>query len=111
MAGLDEEPIRLGILRKEDESLEDYRTFLNEDCDVMQALFQEHLGKSVSVTSFPLGRMISSPNSFWWITNMIATLTTVAETNRIVKRRTSEPAQLGRYAVGEKTDLIRLLAK
>ncbi len=111
VAGLDEEPIRLGILRKEDESLEDYRTFLNEDCDVMQALFQEHLGKSVSVTSFPLGKNDLLSQLILVDNNMIATLTTVAETNRIVKGVPQSLHKLGRYAVGEKTDLIRLLGE
>ena len=68
--GCDEPPIRQGCLPREEESQEEYITFLTNDCAIMQDLFKDHLHKKASVFAYPYGKysdlseMIVADNGF-----------------------------------------------
>ncbi len=107
-AGLEEGPVRQGILPLEGETEEDYIRYLRQDCQKMEEL----LGYTPGILAYPggnateLSEVILSEMGIW------CTLTIVEKTNTIIQGMPQSLRQLGRYYMKESitaSDLIRLL--
>ena len=108
-AGLEQGPVRQGILPLEGETEEDYIRYLRQDCQKMEEL----LGYTPGILAYPggnateLSEVILSEMGIW------CTLTIVEKTNTIIQGMPQSLRQLGRYYMKESItagDLIYLLA-
>lgn len=108
-SGLDPDPIRKGILRREGESEADYLAFLHGDCANMKAL----LGKTPEVLSYPRGKYNDMADAVLREEGIRITLTTKAHMNTLTRGDLQCLWRLGRFSCsGNMTgeELLKMLA-
>ena len=105
IAGRDPEPLRKGVLQKQNETKEEYLAFLQEDQRAMEAL----LGDSAKILAYPFG--VSSKLSEKILADMgvYMTLTTEGKINTLIKGSSKSLRKLGRFRVTEDMDILALL--
>lgn len=104
--GRDPEPIRVGILPREDESEWDYAAFLQEDCQAMTDL----LGKTPGVLAYPYGYASELSEVVLHEMGIYATVTIEEKINTIVKGLPQSLRQMGRFYMTEAISAPELLS-
>ena len=104
--GSDPEPIRVGILPREDESEWDYAAFLQEDCQAMTDL----LGKTPGVLAYPYGYASELSEVVLHEMGIYATVTIEEKINTIVKGLPQSLRQMGRFYMTEAISAPELLS-
>ena len=104
--GRDPEPIRVGILPREDESEWDYAAFLQEDCQAMTDL----LGKTPGVLAYPYGYASELSEVVLPEMGRYATVTIEEKINTIVKGLPQSLRQMGRFYMTEAISAPELLS-
>lgn len=104
--GRDPEPIRVGILPREDESEWDYAAFLQEDCQAMTDL----LGKTPGVLAYPYGYASELSEVVLHEMGIYATVTIEEKVNTIVKGLPQSLRQMGRFYMTEAISAPELLS-
>lgn len=104
--GRDPEPIRVGILPREDESEWDYAAFLQEDCQAMTDL----LGKTPGVLAYPYGYASDLSEVVLHEMGIYATVTIEEKINTIVKGLPQSLRQMGRFYMTEAISAPELLS-
>lgn len=105
VSGLDQAPLRSGVLQMEGESEADYIHFLRQDSSQMQQL----LGYTPGILAYPYGsvselsEMILSEMGIW------ATVTIVPKCNTIIRGMPQTLRQLGRFYMKEAISADELL--
>ena len=105
VSGLDQAPLRSGVLQMEGESEADYIHFLRQDSNQMQQL----LGYTPGILAYPYGsvselsEMILSEMGIW------ATVTIVPKCNTIIRGMPQTLRQLGRFYMKEAISADELL--
>lgn len=101
VVGRDPEPIRQGVLQKEEESEEAYRVFLTADCGKMDALFQETYGRTPEVFAYPYGMFSDLTDEILQEQGIRATVTTRPHLNVLVQGDASSLLRMGRFSISE----------
>lgn len=104
--GRDPEPIRVGILPREDESEWDYAAFLREDCQAMTDL----LGTTPGVLAYPYGYASELSEVVLHEMGIYATVTIEEKVNTIVKGLPQSLRQMGRFYMTEAISAPELLS-
>lgn len=104
--GRDPEPIRVGILPREDESEWDYAAFLQEDCQAMTDL----LGKTPGVLAYPYGYASELSEVVLHEMGIYATVTIEEKINTIIKGLPQSLRQMGRFYMTEDISAPELLS-
>lgn len=104
--GRDPEPLRVGILPREDESEWDYAAFLQEDCQTMTDL----LGKTPGVLAYPYGYASELSEVVLHEMGIYATVTIEEKINTIVKGLPQSLRQMGRFYMTEDISAPELLS-
>ena len=104
--GRDPEPIRVGILPREDESEWDYAAFLQEDSKAMTDL----LGKTPGVLAYPYGYASELSEVVLHEMGIYATVTIEEKINTIVKGLPQSLRQMGRFYMTEAISAPELLS-
>lgn len=104
--GRDPEPIRVGILPREDESEWDYAAFLQEDCQAMTDL----LGKTPGVLAYPYGYASELSEVVLHEMGIYATVTIEEKINTIIKGLPQSLRQMGRFYMTEAISAPELLS-
>ena len=104
--GRDPEPIRVGILPREDESEWDYAAFLREDCQAMTDL----LGTTPGVLAYPYGYASELSEVVLHEMGIYATVTIEEKINTIVKGLPQSLRQMGRFYMTEAISAPELLS-
>ena len=112
--GRDPDPIRHGVLQREDETEEAYVAFLQGDCARYNEVMEPALGRKADILAYPYGQC--SPLSEILIARegVYATVTTIPGINTLVKGLPQTLRAMNRYDVeamdltGE--ELLELLA-
>lgn len=104
--GRDPEPIRVGILPREDESEWDYAAFLQEDCQAMTDL----LGTTPGVLAYPYGYASELSEVVLHEMGIYATVTIEEKINTIVKGLPQSLRQMGRFYMTEAISAPELLS-
>ncbi|MBO4991127.1 MAG: polysaccharide deacetylase family protein [Firmicutes bacterium] len=99
VAGRDPEPIRQGVLQKESETEEEYIQFLRNDCEAMDALFEEALGRTPQVLAYPFGWHTTLSDLILKEEGIWATVTSDVKINIIIKGIPQSLYAMGRLAV------------
>lgn len=97
--GRDADPVRRGILRREDESEEDYVSFLKNDCQRFNALMEPVLGGPAEVMAYPYGLHSELSSIVLHEMGFSVTLTTDPGTNTIIKGLPQSLLDMNRYSV------------
>lgn len=105
VAGLDEEPVRMGALQREDEAEEDYIQYLRADCQAME----EALGYAPTVFAYPYGYFSTLSEVVLSEMGIEITLSIDPRTNTLVKGMPQSLRQLGRYYMKEELTAEALL--
>lgn len=112
--GRDPDPIRHGVLQREDESEADYVAFLQEDCARFNRLMEPVLGGRVDILAYPYGQCSTLSEILIAREGIYATVTTLPGVNTLVKGLPQTLRAMDRYDVealdltGE--ELLALLA-
>lgn len=111
--GRDKDPIRRGILRREDETEEAYMAFLREDIRRENELLRPVLGRDVNILAYPYGLHDTLSEMLLREAGIYATVTTFPGENVIVKGIPQSLLSMSRYDItpditGE--DLLALVA-
>lgn len=104
--GRDPEPLRVGILPREDESEWDYAAFLQEDCQTMTDL----LGKTPGVLAYPYGYASELSEVVLHEMGIYATVTIEEKINTIIKGLPQSLRQMGRFYMTEDISAPELLS-
>ena len=104
--GRDPEPIRVGILPREDESEWDYAAFLQEDCQAMTDL----LGKTPGVLAYPYGYASELSEVVLHEMGIYATVTIEEKINTTIKGLPQSLRQMGRFYMTEAISAPELLS-
>lgn len=104
--GRDPEPLRVGILPREDESEWDYAAFLQEDCQTMTDL----LGKTPGVLAYPYGYASELSEVVLHEMGIYATVTIEEKINTIIKGLPQSLRQMGRFYMTEAISAPELLS-
>lgn len=102
--------IREGCLKQDEESETDYVNFLVEDCEMMQALFEEHLNKPVGVLSYPYGKYSVLSEMIAGQEGIDITLSIENGNNILVKGLPQSLKAMRRHFVKEETSPQALIA-
>lgn len=108
--GRDPDPIRKGILRREDETEEAYIAFLREDIRRQNELLSPILGGDVSVLAFPFGLHDTLSDMLLDEAGIYATVTTRQGGNTIVKGIPQSLLSMNRYDITQDVTGEGLLA-
>ncbi|WP_322175866.1 polysaccharide deacetylase family protein [Acutalibacter caecimuris] len=104
--GLDPDPVRKGILRRQGESEKAYTGFLREDCQTMS----ETLGYQPGVLAYPYGHCDMLAEKLLEEAGIGVTLTIEEKANVLVKGMPQSLRQLGRFYMKESVTAEELLA-
>lgn len=96
--GRDPDPIRQGILRREDETEEEYIKFLRSDAEKMRALLSE-MGTEPRVLALPYGYPSELGEAIMAEEGIRSTLTTEPVTNELIKGLPQCLYDMGRYGI------------
>ena len=113
--GRDPDPIRHGVLQREDESEEDYVAFLQGDCARFRETVEPALGHQVDILAYPYGQCSPLSEILLAREGFYATVTTIPGVNTLVKGLPQTLRAMNRYDVeamdltGE--ELLELLEK
>lgn len=110
VAGRDPDPIRQGLLRREDETEEEYVAFLKEDCQSFNQLMEPVLGGPAKVMAYPYGFCETLGKIVLWEMGVRATVTTKPGTNTIIKGMPQSLLDMDRYTVDGSVTAEGLLA-
>ncbi len=111
--GRDPEPIRQGILQREDETEAEYIEFLLEDCRKENEVFAPALGRELDVFAYPNGAHSILNEILLRKAGFYATVTTQPGTNTIIKGLPQCLMLMDRYTINESVtgeSLLSLLA-
>lgn len=103
--GRDANPIREGILQREDESEKDYVNFLNDDCARMYDL----LGENAALVSFPESRHDKLSEVILYNNGVWSTVTTERKVNTVLRGLPQSLYLLGRFSVNNNVTAEELL--
>lgn len=98
--GRDPEPIRRGILRREDETEEEYMDFLRQDIQRENELLRPILGKDVDLLAYPYGLHDTLSEMLLQEAGVYATVTTFPGENVIIKGLPQSLLSMSRYDIG-----------
>lgn len=105
VSGLDEAPIRSGVLQMDGESEADYIRFLRQDCRQMQQL----LGYTPGVLAYPYGAFSQLSEAILNEMGIWATVTINEKCNTIIQGVPQSLRQLGRFYMSEDISAQELL--
>jgi len=112
--GRDPDPIRHGVLQREDESEAEYVDFLREDCERFNQVMEPVLGRKADILAYPYGQCSTLSEILIAQEGIYATVTTIPGVNTLVKGLPQTLRAMDRYDVeamdltGE--ELLALLA-
>ena len=95
--GRDPDPIRHGVLQREDESEADYVRFLKEDCARFDRLMGPVLGHKVDILAYPYGQCSPLSEMILAQEGIFATVTTLPGDNILVKGLPQTLRAMSRY--------------
>lgn len=113
--GRDPDPIRHGVLQREDESEADYAAFLQGDCARFNEVMEPVLGRKADILAYPYGQCSPLSEILLAREGIYATVTTVPGVNTLVKGLPQTLRAMDRYDIeamdltGE--ELLDLLAE
>ncbi len=99
--GLDPDPIRRGILRRDDESEDEYLAFLESDFDRVESIFAGELDKKPTVLSYPYGLHEKLAAVYASRRGYDITLTTDPHVNTLIKGLPQSLYELGRFQLDD----------
>ena len=108
--GRDPDPIRQGILRREDETEEAYAAFLREDCRRQNELLRPILGGDVDILAYPYGAHETLSEILLQEAGIYATVTISPGINTIVKGIPQSLLCMNRFNIDESMTGEGLLA-
>lgn len=108
--GRDPDPVRRGILQRDDETEEEYVRFLREDCRQVNELLGPVLGKDVDILAYPYGLHSTLSQMILREAGIYATVTTWPGMNTIIKGMPQSLQNLNRYNIDESITGEGLLA-
>lgn len=97
----DPDPIRHGVLQREDESEADYVAFLRRDCAQINQLLEPLLGRRADVLAYPYGQCSTLSEIVMAQEGMYVTLTTLPGGNTVVKGIPQTLRAMNRYDMEE----------
>lgn len=97
--GRDPDPIRHGVLQREDESEEEYVEFLQEDFERFNEVMEPALGHKVDVLAYPYGQCSPLSEILAAREGIYATVTTIPGVNTLVKGLPQTLRAMNRYDI------------
>lgn len=97
--GRDPDPIRHGVLQREDESEKDYVAFLQGDCARFREVVEPALGHQVDILAYPYGQCSPLSEILLAREGFCATVTTIPGVNTLVKGLPQTLRAMNRYDV------------
>ena len=101
VAGRDPEPIRLGVLQKENETEEAFAEFLASDCTIMADLFLDSYGRPPQVFAYPYGMFSDLSDNILMEHGIRVTVTTRPFVNLLEQGNWSCLLRMGRFSINE----------
>lgn len=97
--GRDPDPIRHGVLQREDETEKDYVAFLQGDCARFREVVEPALGRQVDILAYPYGQCSPLSEILLAREGFYATVTTIPGVNTLVKGLPQTLRAMNRYDV------------
>ena len=101
VAGRDPDPIRLGVLQKENETGEAYAEFLASDCVAMSNLFLTAYGREPQIFAYPYGMFSDVGDRILLDQGIRATVTTRPHLNWLEQGNLDCLLRMGRFSISE----------
>lgn len=95
--GRDPDPIRTGVLQREDETEAQYAAFLRQDCAQFNQLMEPVLGRPADVLAYPYGRCSILSEILLAQEGFYTTVTTMPGQNTVIKGLPQTLRSMNRY--------------